>query len=236
MIFSSKSVSSEKLTAFSEIKKTLSYFIRFVKPAMNHGKSGKLIVIYGTNNLGKSTQAKLLLNNLLAAGHRAEYIKYPIYDLTPTGPEINKILRSGGKQKISELELQQLYAQNRFDFEPELKKKLNQGVCVIAEDYIGTGLAWGVTKGAPLEELEKQNQGLIKEDLIFLLDGERFIEGKEKSHLHESSDELMKKNREIHLELAQKYGWRIIDANRPVREVQEEIWQRVKPLIGSLTK
>ncbi len=195
-------------------------------------KPGKLIVLYGTNNLGKSTQAKLLLNNLLQTGQRAEYIKYPIYDLKPTGPEINKILRSGAAQKISELELQNLYAQNRFAFQPTLSRKFRQGIHIVAEDYIGTGLAWGVTKGSKLEDLEKQNQGLIKENLIFLLDGERFIEGKEKSHLHETSDELMKKCRQVHLELAKKYGWQIIDANRSVDAIHQEIWERVQKIIA----
>lgn len=191
-------------------------------------KKGKLIVLYGTNNLGKSTQAKLLLNNLLKAGQKCEYLKYPIYQLHPTGPAINKILRGGTTQKISELELQNLYAQNRRDFQPTLAKKLNQGIHLVAEDYIGTGLAWGVTKGAPLAELEKQNQGLLKEDLTFLLDGERFIEGKEKNHLHEKDDALMEKCRQVHLDLAKKYSWQIIDANQPIEKIQNEIWQNVK--------
>ena len=196
--------------------------------------SGKLIVIYGTNNLGKSTQAKLLLNELLQNGLKADYLKYPIYELEPTGPRINKILRGGLVQRITELELQGLYAQNRFDFQPTLAGKLRSGTHVVAEDYIGTGLAWGVTKGAQLKDLEKQNQGLLKEDLIFLLDGQRFIEGKEHNHLHEKDDELMEKCRQVHLDLAKKYGWQVIDANRSVEAIHQEIWDKVKTM--GLTK
>ena len=123
-------------------------------------KVGKFIVLYGTNNLGKTTQAKLLVEKLNQNGFPAEYLKYPIYDLAPTGRKINQILRGGADQKISELELQELYAQNRRDFEPTLKEKLEGGINIVTEDYIGTGLAWGVTKGAPLTQLEKQNQNL----------------------------------------------------------------------------
>ena len=73
-------------------------------------KVGLFIVIYGINNIGKSTQATMLADALTASGLKAEYLKYPIYDLSPTGPQINEILRSGKKQEISEEEFQALYA------------------------------------------------------------------------------------------------------------------------------
>jgi len=196
-------------------------------------KSGKLIVIYGTNNLGKSTQAKLLVENLNKNNFKTEYLKYPIYDLEPTGPQIDQILRSGNGQSMTELELQELYAQNRRDFQPQLEEKLNQGINIVAEDYIGTGLAWGVTKGAKLEELEKQNQDLLKEDLCILLDGERFLDGKEDNHLHEQSDDWMAKNRQVHLDLAKKYKWQIINANQSVEKVAQDIWRKIKTIIDN---
>ena len=195
-------------------------------------KVGKFIVLYGTNNLGKTTQAKLLVEKLNQNGFPAEYLKYPIYDLAPTGRKINQILRGGADQKISELNLQKLYAKNRRDFEPTLKEKLEGGINIVTEDYIGTGLAWGVTKGAPLTQLEKQNQNLLKENLAILLDGERFLDGKEQNHLHESSDELITKNRRIHLDLAKKYGWQIVSANQSVEKVQQDIWQKVRKFIS----
>jgi len=196
---------------------------------MNKSK-GRLIVIYGSNNLGKTTQAKLLVEKLNREGFKTEYLKYPIYNCQPTGPQINQILRSGKSQEITELELQELYAQNRRDFQPQLEAKLSQGTNVVAEDYIGTGLAWGVTKGAPLIELEKQNQDLLKEDMIILLDGQRFLDGKEANHLHEQNDEWMAKNRQVHLDLAKKYGWQTVDANQAAEKVAADVWQKVKPV------
>lgn len=184
---------------------------------------GKLIVLYGINNLGKTTQAKLLVKKLQGLGLRAEYLKYPIYELKPTGPKINQILRSGNKQNISEEEFQNLYAQNRRDYEPMVKKKLGEGISIVAEDYIGTGIAWGVSKGADLNILEKQNQDLLSEDIAILLDGERFLEGKESNHLHESNDSLMQRCRQIHKDLAKKYKWYIINANQPIDSVHQDI-------------
>ncbi len=192
---------------------------------------GKFIVLYGINNLGKSTQAAMLIDQLKKNGVMAEYLKYPIYDLEPTGPQINEVLRGGNPQHISEIELQQLYAQNRHDYQPTVEKTLAEGTWILAEDYIGTGLAWGVTKGAPLEILEKQNEGLLKEDLAILLDGERFMDGKEHTHLHESDDDLMNRCRLTHQQLAQKYGWHIVSATGSAEEVNKRLWEEIKLLL-----
>ena len=184
-------------------------------------------MLYGSNNLGKTTQAKLLVNKLNDQGYKAEYLKYPIYDCEPTGPQINEILRSGKGQTLSELELQEIYAQNRRDFQPQLQAMLDKGINVVAEDYIGTGLAWGVTKGADLAILEKQNQDLTKEDIVILFDGARFLDAREANHLHEQNDELMIKNRQVHSDLAKKYNWQTIDANQSIDNIAENIWKIV---------
>lgn len=188
---------------------------------------GKFIVIYGINNLGKSTQAHLLVYTIRKLGKKAEYLKYPVYTLDPTGPKINEILRKKIVQNISEESFQSLYAQNRRDFEPRLLKKLCDGVNIVAEDYIGTGLAWGIAKGADRHILEYQNQDLLREDIAILLDGERFLDAKENSHLHEKSDKLMKKCRETHRMLAKKFGWHIIHANQTRKKIQHDIWKIV---------
>lgn len=186
-------------------------------------REGLFIVIYGINNLGKTTQAQKLVESLNSVGFETEYLKYPIYDLAPTGPKINSILRSSEKQEISEEEFQQLYIQNRFDYQPQLCKKINDGVNIVAEDYVGTGLAWGWTKGADLEKLIESNKGLLKPDLEILLDGERFLQAKEENHQHESNDEFMEHCRTNHLQLAERFGWEIVDANQSIEEVQKDI-------------
>src|SRR3990167_10147152 len=83
---------------------------------------GKFIVIYGINNLGKTTQAKLLVEKLNAAGRRAKYLKYPIYDLSPSGPRLNEYLRGGNPEKLDARTAQILYAKNREQYEPTLLK------------------------------------------------------------------------------------------------------------------
>lgn len=197
-------------------------------------KEGFFIVIYGINNLGKSTQAQALAESLNQAGLKARYLKYPIYDLKPTGPQINAILRNTNRQPIAEEEFQALYAKNRFDFQPQLCKMLTEGVTVVAEDYIGTGLAWGWTKGADLETLIEMNRGLIKPDVEILLDGERFLEAKEANHRHESNEELTEQCRNHHLLLAARFGWEIVDANQSIEKVQQDILAAIERKINDL--
>lgn len=184
-----------------------------------------LITLYGINNIGKTTQAMRLVERLKAAGHDAVYVKYPVYDIEPTGSFLNGFLRSGEAQKISEEELQMWFTLNRYQFEPTLRSWLKEGKIVIAEDYIGTGIAWGSVKGASTEWLEGMNHHLIQEDLAILIDGERFKDAEEKGHLHESDDALMKRSRQVHLELAERYGWTVIPLQEGVELMNETLWQ-----------
>jgi thymidylate kinase len=212
------------------------------------------------------------MQRLLSAGIRAEYVKYPIYDLDPTGKQLNEILRGKQKstvqtlidffpgtkvkrpgmprragaqsaifrtkeigkrelkQRVSEEELQMWYSLNRYQFDPILRRKLAQGISVVAEDYTGTGLAWGSAKGADLGWLESVNKYLMKPDLELLMDGQRFLAGKEKVHLHESSDRLIGKAQTAFQKLAKKYGWEVVNANQSVQAVSDTLWNKILPL------
>lgn len=191
-------------------------------------KKGKLITLYGINNIGKSTQCKILIDNLKKNGYDAVYLKYPIYSLTPTGVFINDVLRnSGGKQKISEDELQMWFTLNRYQYQPELQEMLNEGKIVIAEDYTATGLAWGSAKGASLDWLMELNKYLIKEDLAVYLKGKRNLQAKEVNHVHESNDDLVEACQFILDNLATKFKWEKVMVKPSIGETSDEIWNIV---------
>ncbi|MFA5753854.1 MAG: dUTP diphosphatase [Patescibacteria group bacterium] len=192
---------------------------------------GKLIVLYGINNLGKSTQAKLLVERLKANGYQSEYLKYAIYSIPPSGEILNGYLRDGNPYDLSPRESQIIQALNRTQYQAELIAKLKAGINVVAEDYKGTGIAWGLGAGVDENFLKKINSHLVDEDLVFLFDGERFRQAIENNHKHENDDDLMNKVRWAHLKLREEYGWRKIDANRPIEEIHEEIWGQAKRLL-----
>jgi len=193
---------------------------------------GKLIVLYGINNLGKSTQAKLLVEKLKSHGYQAEYLKYPVYDIKPSGEILNDYLRNGNNFQLSPREAQIIYALNRDQYQEELIKKLKSGINIVAEDYKGTGIAWGLGAGVDEKFLKNIHSHLIDEDLVFLFDGERFRQAIEEGHQHENNDDLVNKVRWAHLKLREEYGWYKINANLPIEEIHQQIWEQVNQLLG----
>lgn len=201
-------------------------------PPPKPDRPGKFIVLYGINNLGKSTQAKLLVEMIKAHGEVAEHVKYPVYELVPSGVLLNNFLRSGNFHNLSPREAQIVYALNRSQYEPEIIKKLEAGVHVVAEDYTGTGIAWGIGNGVDEEFLTFINSHLLKEDVAILMDGARFIEAREATHQFEKNDTLIDRVRTIHQRLGNEYGWHTVHANQPIERVQRDIWRIVKPILA----
>ncbi len=194
-------------------------------------KKGKFIVIYGINNLGKTTQAKMLVKNLKKNGYNAEYVKYPVYKLEPAGPLINGYLRDGNPYKLTSREVQLLHFIDRVKFEPVLEEKLEKGINIIAEDYFGTGVAWGIGGGVDKNLLFHLYKFVKKEDLVFLFDGERFVDSIEKNHRNEMDDKLIKKVRKAHLMVGKKYKWQKIDANLPIEKIEKIIFKKVQKIL-----
>ena len=192
-----------------------------------------LITVYGINNIGKTTHTKRLVEKLRDEGHDAVRVKFPVYDVHPSGDYLNTLLRSGGSQMISEEELQLWFVINRYQFQPTLEKWLSEGKIVVAEDYVGTGIAWGTAKGASMEWLENLNKHLRKEDLTIFIDGQRTLRAVEKGHIHENDHDLVEKCREVHYELEKKHGWHRIELQGKKADTFKLIWDFVAPKLSS---
>lgn len=187
---------------------------------------GKFIAVYGINGIGKTTQVESLVAFLHSRGMRAERLKYPVYDLEPEGPFIHRYLREPefrGANPLSTEELQAKYAENRRRYESTLEERLVAGEWIVAEDYIGTGIAWGLTWGADLAYLEDINSDLRPTDLSILMHGDRFDTAIEKDHRNEMEAERIAICRNFHFLLGERYGWNRVDANRSVGEVAKDI-------------
>ncbi len=192
---------------------------------------GKFIALYGINNIGKSTQIKKLQQKFHYLSIGCYFVKYGVYDLIPSGPELNAYLRKGNPENLSPREFQLIHVINRAQYEPRIGAILFGGTHVIAEDYTGTGIAWGMGAGVNKEFLLRMNSHLRKEDLAILMDGERFSESIEVGHAHEEKEELVKKVRQIHLELAKEFGWHVVNANQSDKKVHNDIWRIVEPIL-----
>ena len=186
---------------------------------------GDLIVFAGINRLGKTTQVRRLVSWLQEPGVQAisERIKYPIYDLEPTGPRINAYLRGGNPENWTPLRAQKEYAKNRHDYEQHLLELLQDDVWVVAEDYVITGIAWGLANGVPREVLDEINYGLVKPDIMFMFEGKPFLGATEAGHLHETDDELTCRAAKIHHDLGREFDCYVINANQTEDEVFAQI-------------
>lgn len=184
----------------------------------------KFIVIYGVNNIGKTTQRELLAKQLLNFGNVLS-LKIPVYDLEPTGSRISAYLREGNPEGLTVREVQKLYAINRFDFFKETD--LSSYDYLLFEDYMATSIAWAGVDNVSIDEILEMNKGLPEPDLCIYLKGERFMTDVEQFHTNERSDNRIEKARNIHDELAERFGWKVVDANRSVEEVATDVWEIV---------
>lgn len=192
-------------------------------------QKGQFIVFYGVNGLGKTTQAKLLVENLIVKfGKNSEYLKYAVYNLEPSGFLISNYLKEGNIHNFTPREFQLLQVLNRTQYEPKLKEKFEKGTWIVAEDYIGTGVAWGMAASIDKELLIKLNSHLLKENLGILFEGQPFPESLEKNNIHESDLAVLEKVENNFKLLANEFGWHKINANQSVEKVQEEIMAIVR--------
>jgi len=201
---------------------------------MAKNEKGKFIAIYGINGIGKTTQVELLVKYLKKQGKNASRLKYPIYDLEPEGPFIYKYLREVEFRKTNELDthkLQKKYAVNRMRYEPELRKRLAEGEWIVAEDYKGTGISWGLTWGGKLEYLEDINEELLKPDMEILMDGPRFLSAIEKDHRNEMDSERIEICRNFHHLLADRYSWIVVSAKQKIEKVHKDIVEQIEILL-----
>ncbi|MEI7621503.1 MAG: hypothetical protein WCJ51_03130, partial [Candidatus Moraniibacteriota bacterium] len=124
------------------------------------------------------------------------------------------------------------YAENRIRYEAVLKKRLADGEWIVAEDYRGTGIAWGLTWGGQLDYLEDINEDLLKPDLEILMNGSRFLSAIEKDHRNEMDGERIMICKIFHELLAERYGWIEINANQKIKKVQADIIEKISVLIN----
>jgi thymidylate kinase len=197
--------------------------------------NGLFIVLYGVNGVGKTTQALKLWKKINENTNlRAEYLKFPDYDLAPSGPRINDYLRKGNPEKLTPEQFQELCAKNRRDAEPGIKGMLAEGRVVIAEDWVYGGIVWGIATGLTEQRACEINKDFIKADISILLNGKSFAKGKEEEHTHEGDSKLLDGVFVQYLLMADKEGLPIVEAEQSKEKVSHDLWDIIKPELAKL--
>jgi len=201
---------------------------------------GKLIVVEGIDGAGCGTQTELLkekLNERLS--QPVLHIRYPNYN-SPVGVTIHKFLHE-------ELNLKPdmqffIYSLDMLKDMNEIKKALSEGRVVLADRYFTSTLAYQCAQGFPLEKALKFAElfDFVRPDLVIYLkvSHETAMKRKEMEKnnldLFERDLELRKKVSKKYEELADKniFGkWIVIDAEKSIEEVANEIENEINKII-----
>ncbi len=211
---------------------------------------GKLIVIEGTDSSGKTTQSKLLEENLNKQGIKSILLSFPMYD-TPTGriisgPLLGKTTDSYFDKDASKIDPKiacLYYAADRYNSLDIIKEYLNKDYYVILDRYTSSNMAHqgGKIKDKDerfnmfmwIDRLEYWLLGLPKADETILLhvSPETNIELsklKEKSDALEKNLEYLEDSEACYLELSELYNWKKIECMeygklKSIDEIQNEI-------------
>lgn len=144
-------------------------------------RRGKLIVIDGTDGVGKATQTKLLVARLKKEGHKVETLDFPQYYKNFFGYFIGAMLtgKYGDFLHIDPYIASVMYAADRFESKEKLEKWLSQGRVVILDRYVsanqlhqGGKIKDAKKRRAFLKWLDEMEHGVFKlprPDLIVYL-------------------------------------------------------------------
>jgi dTMP kinase len=187
-------------------------------------KKAILIAFEGIDQSGKETQAARLAERLRSKGKKVQLSGFPDYE-TPIGIEIKKFLN--GEREFNAETRQLLYAANRYEKLEELNEWLSTMDYVILDRYKASGLAYGMITGLDLNWCIEIEKGLPPADYVFLFDTpveasyERKPEGRDR---YERQLDFLASVRQAYLSLADQYGWDVFQGNKPLEQLEEEVW------------
>ena len=185
---------------------------------------GKFIVIEGIDGSGKTTLAKTIAEAVGGA------------DLTfePTKGAIGQALRSGSYGDIPPAAEALLFAADRAIHTEEIKKKLDSGVWVICDRYLGSTVAYQSASFGDAADwdwlLGMQKKSVITPDLTILLDidpeaGLKRVDVRGEALSRFEKLDFLKKVREAYLRLADILDYDVVDAAQPPADVAKEVLQ-----------
>src|SRR5881398_3556472 len=206
---------------------------------------GRLIVIEGTDGVGRSTQLHLLRPWLESSG-------YAVVDTEMTRSEL---IGAGLKQAkeghtLGPITLNLFYATDFVDrFESLILPALRAGFIVLTDRYIYSLMARAIVRGAdPLWIRSIYGLALIPDAIFYLRIGvddliprvlqrggfdhwESGMDMKLGEDLFESFVNYQTQMLEQYEEMTSEYGFQVLDASLPVEQLNEQLKQKFLPLL-----
>ena len=206
---------------------------------------GKLIVLEGSDGVGRSTQTQLLRRWLEDEGFAVSDTGLKRSDMTQQGLED---ARKG--HTLSRITMSLFYATDFADrLENQIIPALQAGFVVLSDRYFYSIMARDVVRGADADWARKLYGFALKPDLVLYLRANvsdlvtRLIHGRGLNYWEAGmdlrpSDNLFDSFLDYQAELialfdqlSQEYGFVTIDAGRPVMDVFEDLQDHIRALL-----
>jgi len=214
---------------------------------------GKLVVIEGSDGSGKATQTRKLYERLRDVGVRVRRVSFPDYE-SASSALIQMYLRGdfgGDAEAVNPYAAATFYAVDRFANFFKWQDFYQRGGLILSDRYVGSNMAY---QGAKLEDerervkflawlddLEYKYYGLPRPDLTIFLDMPPEIcallrKERGREDIHEADAVFQTKTYNMYRELAQKYGWRVVNCAagsfaRSSMDIHEEIVTLVEEIL-----
>ncbi len=188
-------------------------------------------MLEGIDGAGTTTQSRILVDRIRELGFKAVLTGEPSDG--PIGSLIRKILK--GEISAGEDVLALLFAADRLHHIESFRDHLKDSF-VVSDRYVLSSLAYQGSR-LPLEWVASINSRAIPPDLVIIIDVDvdvalsRISNRPRIKEKFENKEDLAK-IRSIFLDLADRYGAFVVDGNRPVEEVSQDIWNLFKGWAG----
>lgn len=200
---------------------------------------GAFIVLEGGDAGGKSTQARLLVERLRAAG-RPDVVETFEPGATPPGGAIRALLLDGNASIDPTTEALLLAADRAQQVVDVIRPALARGADVVSDRYVPSSLAYqGVGRGLGVDEVDRLNRwatGGLDADLVVVLDVDDEVAASRRAEpgdrLERAGAEFHARVRDAYRTLAPERGWVVLDGNADVGAVAERVWDVVRARLG----
>ena len=187
------------------------------------------IVFEGIDGSGKSTIAKRIAEHLSSLGHKIFLTE------EPTTTWMGKDVRRAIEEEKNPLSQALLFFADRAEHVEAIKKNLKDGKIVISDRYVYSTFAYQgaqMEKLMPLDKALKWLEGVyepmrLDPDMVILLKiepkrGLDFVNTRDFKEKFER-EEFLERVQDIYMDLADKYGFFVVDSNRNLDEVYEDV-------------
>ncbi len=203
---------------------------------ITESRTGKFLVVEGTDGSGKRTQIELLSSYLEGRGYETLIVDFPQYRKTLSGSIAGRYLKGDfGGIDTSPYLATYPYAVDRLTAKDEIENALLDGIIVLANRYTPSSKAFQTVK-LPLEDqdsfidfvdtLEYGELSIPREDAVLLLKvrpeiSQKLVDSKSKREwlaenqprdIHEANLSYQEQVAEMYLKLANRYPhWFIVE-------------------------